>query len=432
LEEAFHKVVGFKAGTKPGSDAVSDSIKVHKAPAARYESYKFASSIDTTIDDTLEDAARFLKSMEHMPESILDENHNTSSKTDIDSKCNEELSSAAELARYLDTLLVDSDSSVEEEVDEAADMTAVEETDSTELVGNCTSMESDEVDGGTNEVKDENDLVGEHEHERTSNDCRGHEENQDVEPEVSKPKKEWDEWNLTFTTSQLDQNFVASSDDNSFFHVEVAEDAVAQFVPPVKALPPPTSKVGGQRKLPKIKIAIDGAPAFHADEHKITTDSPMFFCRGFSSPSCGDNAGLLQSQPRTPSAEKGTRAKTRTHLVSMNNHLKGLLNHTLPSKYEKSKDGQSPSATGLLAKNENAASMEMDENVGSVIVQSHTLQNDQFGHFFVGALYSPTSTQTNTKGSDKKKKKGIFQRITSPLLSGRKVGRMGFNDDASI
>jgi hypothetical protein len=436
-----------------------------------------SSEVDTTIHDILEEASRFLQSAKQPSDvskevSLNDGCHSNS----MDLKFDEQLLSAAELARALDKFLV-KDDSMEDEASTDDEEETLSMGDKSARVESTSKTTSDDVElnnvsnltvnNGGLEDSSERKLF---EQQQTNEWGQCNTSNQDdtKESDLAFPT---DFENLT--VDELASNFATSTYD-SFFPVAFDDENIPQFIP-LDSKATNNTTVQRKRKLPKIKISIEGAPTFQVDDHGMNKASPMFF---FSqpSPSCGDNKGLLQTQhcfdtPRALFNGKGKRERTKKNLLPLNNptkilNIKEFINHSFPSKHERDKDGLSPSMAGLLDMNHNAASMEMDENVCLVSVRelANLTPKTQCEHFFVGPISSPTANKAgtpekapsspmlygslvppalcvspvykkSTPGRDKKKKNtnaSILQRIKSPLLNGKKLGSVGFNDDPAF
>ncbi|KAL7488094.1 hypothetical protein ACHAW6_013696 [Cyclotella cf. meneghiniana] len=433
--------------------------------------------VDKMIHDTLEEASRLLQSAEQASDVSKEVTLNNDCHGTIDVKFDEQLLSAAELARALDKFLVEDDS--------LEDEASTDDDDETESMKNkCACVESK-----SEATKDDVEL----------NNVSNLTEKKGGLPESSKQKfleqqqtSEWGELtashlddtkerDLAFPTDfenltgdEVASNYATSTYD-SFFPVDFDDENIPKIIP-LSCKATSNSTVQRKRKLPKIKISIEGAPTFKVDGNGMNKASPMFF---FSqpSPSCGDNAGLLQSRhyfdkPRALFDGKGKIETSKKILLPLTNptkilNIKEFINHSFPLKHERDKDGLSPSTAGLLEMNHNAGSMEMDENVCLVSVRelaNLTPKTHECEHFFVGPISSPTANKTGTlqkapsspmlygsvvrpalcvspvqkkltPGRDKKKKNTntkILQRIKSPLLSGKKLGSVGLNDDLAF
>ena len=417
-----------------------------------------------TIAQTLEEASILLKT-EFQDEAV--KKHGSSGS--IDSKVDDELVAAEELARALDKLLVLSES--------------------------CTSVDGDCSDGAENPVEIEcgcveplsqvgNSGLGmtpKYAEEQHRNVLKAEVVDKGTEPvkkinrsdttEPIKPEEDqvqWDQWNLSGQQRDIDDNrFAFPSDfegltcsqfDDITFQASNSNDSLhGANLEQAESSERSTKNVDIQdyKLHPKIRVnlKIDGAPTLNINK---SDDESMFFVSQ-PSPTCGDNAGLLQTQQHSFSSSKTSKASpliikardtpkkrgvalnspTRKRLNNLGLKL-GLINNVIPSKNEQDKNAGSPSMTGLLL-NHN------DENVKFVSnseLRELTPTHQPSGHFFVApsspaSLIAGSLTQKNIKvgsadfGSEKKKKAAkIFQVIASPLR-GRKAFRTELSDDAS-
>ncbi|KAL3800470.1 hypothetical protein HJC23_011707 [Cyclotella cryptica] len=441
-------------------------------------------AVDKAIHDTLEEATRFLQSAKQSSDMSKEGCTNDGCNSDgMDVKFDEQLLSAAELARALDKFLVEDDSTEDEDSTEDGEETlSVEDRNAT--VESKSKVTNDAVAFQKVSTLTEDKVVFADPIKQKM--CEQVQTNEWGQLTLSN-QDDTEECDVTFPTDfenltcdQLVSNFSTSIDD-SLFPVAFDEENVGQFCPPghqaTHSCNASKTTVQRHRKLPKIKISIEGAPSFKIEDNGMNKASPMFFVSQ-PSPSCGDHAGLLHTQhcfktPKELINEREKKESTKKHLLLLKNptkrlNIKEFISHTFPSKHERDKDALSPSMTSLLNMINNEASMDMDENVGLVSVRelaSLTPKAHQSEHFFVGPIASPISNNAGTlrkapsspmqssslveqqalcvssmhrnssPGGDKKKKitnSNILQRIKSPLLNGRKLGNAGLNDHAAF
>jgi hypothetical protein len=425
-----------------------------------------------SIRDTLEEASRFLQA--EVGEQTIKEG---SSKDSSDSKIDEELSAAEELARALDKLLEFSESAdLESRVGSMEYNTADAYEDNKAIMGGVESTECVEKQ----QIRECDEMTA-GESKLSVTECNVNHSNK-CEKNVQNQSKDWNEWNLAamdinddnvsfptgfecLTRSQFDAAEFSTT-DHSFFPATFDEDKCLPFAPEQKVK---ASRVGikkmtkaCEKKQPQIKVnlKIDGAPALNVSK---SNEESLFFVSQ-PSPSCGDNAGLLQTQhcfglPTKVSEATSTvtldrvRDTPKKRGVVLNSPTKkrlnnlglklGLIHNAVPKKDDRCREGESPSMAGLLHHISTA-----DENVGMISVQElrdMTPKHQQSGHFFespsspiiYGSLAAGSPMHKNLKtyqtGFDtgkKKKASKIIQRITSPLLT-RRTGRAELNDDAS-
>jgi hypothetical protein len=406
-----------------------------------------------TISETLEEASRFLQASE-----IRDDINEDDSSNSIDSKIDEELSAAAELAHALDMLLLGSDSSsqgVSDEVTIERDDVCVETYGTMTPGGNAMTCLSPLDD----------------------------DENTEREKSHSKVNKQVtfrDQWNLSETVNDPRDMFAFPTD---FEGLSSSQFAAAEF--PISNgediffatfSGEETSQIsenthmksaGGSRKKSKgaelkkptkiqVNLKINGAKSLNIGKDN---DESLFFVSQ-PSPSCGDHADLLGAQnsfssPKALEAPKfAIRDAPKKRGVALNSPTKkrlnnlglklGLINNAVPSKTDRGNDVDSPSMAGLL--NSNTVSTGI-ENVGMVSnseLKELTPSHQRPGHFFdapsspiifgTAAMGSPLTkaSPADFSGGKKTKASKILQRITSPLLNRRTVRAAELNDDASI
>lgn len=421
----------------------SEVIGIHKSNVSQTDQEQevpvkqvdVALPVDKTIQDTLDEASQFLQTAE-VEEQLGDSGC-------IESKIDDELSAAAELARELEKFLVEPVSSIEDKRDRAQlDYSAF-----TNEMG---------VDATTHYLdKSQTCAPGPHSEEDDMSRC--------AEAEVETQSRNLNEWNKVKQNTTNDSlGFPSNFGGLSSSHLDAADinksnnddepfvDAFQslQIVP--KKSPHKETKAR-EKNLPKIKmyLKIEGAPQLDID--KNADDESMFYMGQAPSPSCGDDAGLLQTQHSSGSPQKSESptlfVTPKKRGVALNSPTKKRLNNLglklgLINAGPSNNDLDSPSMDNLLKLTDG-----QDENIGMISngqLRQLTPSNQESGHFFAsppspimhGSLMSESSTnnKTNTSQADfsasrKKMATRVLKRISTPLKLGRRMGRAGVNDD---
>eukprot|EP00956_Cyclotella_meneghiniana_P007567 scaffold10205_cov52-Cyclotella_meneghiniana.AAC.4 len=394
---------------------------------------------DKTLQDTLDEVSSFLQTWD------IEEQQGDSGS--IESKIDDELSAAAELAHALDKFLVVPVSSIEDKKDRAQS-------------GDKVFLNEMGVDAATDYV-DERQApnCGPHSHSKRDDVSRS------AHLDVQIQSRDLNDWNkvkqdisndsLGFSSDfkgLLSSHFNAadihkSNDGNDLF-VDAFQSL--QFVPKKSdGKNAYTESKAGEKNLTKIKVnlKIEGAPQLDIDKN---ADEESMFYVSQPSPSCRDDAGLLQTQhssgsPQTFESPAPFDPAPKKRGVALNSPTKRRLNNLglklgLISAGPSKNDLESPSMDSLLKSGE-------DENIGMVSngqLRQLTPSNQETGQFFAsppspimhGTLMpeSPTKNKTETSQADfgasrKKITNRVLKRITTPLKLGRRMGRAEVNDE---